>query len=96
MKRFLTLCLVFALVGVCLTTLAETLGNDKSVVKTELGDSDALSVSMFSLDYISEETLEVIPEWAPKTIGKPTNGFPSLAFHPPTAPHYIFAYSKRL
>lgn len=96
MKRFLTLCLVFALVGVCLTTLAGTLGDDKPVVKTELGNSDALSVAMFNLDYISEETLEVIPEWAPKTIGKPTNGFPRSAFHPPTEPHYMFSYSKRL
>lgn len=96
MKKFYTLCLAFLLVGVCLTTLAGTLGTEKSVVKTELGNSDALSVSMFNLDYISEETLEVIPEWAPKTIGKPTNGFPNAAFHPPTEPHYLFAYSKRL
>lgn len=96
MKRFYTLCLAFFLVGFGLTTLAATLGDDKSVVKTELGDSNALSVAMFSLDYISEATLEVIPEWAPRTIGKPTNGFPRSEFHPPTIPHYIFAYSKRL
>jgi hypothetical protein len=97
MKKFYTLCLAFFLIGACLTTLAGTLGTDKPEVGTELVKLDALSVAMFDLNYVSEDTLEVIRDRAPRTIGKPTNGFPSLAFHPPTTSrHYLFSYSKRL
>jgi len=96
--KFYTLCLVAFLLGACLTTFAGTQGYDNQV-KTELYDhDDGLSVAMFSLDYISEETLEVIPEWTTKTIGKSNDGYKSSVFHPPTASqHYLFAaYSKRL
>jgi len=97
MKRFLTL------VSICLglalgTALAENAEFKKEVVKTEL-TSDALSVLVFDLCYISEATLEEVPEFkTPLLAGKESKGYKLNVYHPPalTPKRDLFSYSKRL
>lgn len=95
MKQFYTFCILVCLMAFVGTASAET-QESHDTVKTEQVTPDALSVSIYSLDYISEATLEVIPNYAPKAIGKTTAGYKRSVIRPPGIPHYMFAYSKRL
>lgn len=83
MNKFITLvaiCMVLATA----TAFAATQKIDKQVVKTE-AQSDILSVKTFEVYYISEATLEVIPELiCSLDVGKVEKGFKSKVYHPPS------------
>ena len=98
MKRFTSLLLVTLALSLGVALLSKY-STEKKMVKTELvTHSDFMSVAVFDSYYLAEDTLEVIPNWTPKTIGNEFEGYLSDVYHPPTAKNvtYLSTYSKRL
>lgn len=97
MKKFYTLVIGTFLLCAALT-LAATQGLDYSGVRAEFVKSDdALAPQVYSLNYIAEDTSEVVPKFVPDTLGKPTEGFSMEVNHPPTVSRkHLIPYSKRL
>lgn len=82
MRKSLSIMTFIGVSLICVVSFAKSEGVEVSVVKSE-ASAFALHSPVLEMNYIPEETMEVIPFFTPEVIGSECEGFTDDVYHPP-------------